>query len=429
MMRSIIHLSEGSHGGAETAALRIHACLLGHGDLPNHSLFRCLDDGSPEAHRLKSVTGPVRGSHRVSRSLQFRRCVRHYRGFLPLNQEAHSIAYPATGMERELRQMAPSVVHLHNIRNHSISIEEIGRLPLPIIWSAHDHWPFVGAEHHPTDTGWLEGYPNRNDLCSWTWNRKRKHLPWRTPVICASRWMETECRRSALADRFEPLHIPYPLDTQCFHPANRATSRAFFNFSFDDFVLVFGATGGFLNPRKGGIQLIQALQILRHLVGPVLFARLHLVVFGQKAPAKDFTCPIRCTFLGNLAPDAVASLFSSADLTLVPSLQEPLGQVAIESLACGTPVLSSSTGGLLDNVIPGKTGLLAEADDPHSLAHGMAAALALDPTESHRLGAEGVRHVVATCSESVIASRLHEAYGLAEDFFKANKAKKHFPGS
>ena len=197
--------------------------------------------------------------------------------------------------------------------------------------------------------------------------------------------------------------------------------------SADDLVLAFGATGGFINPRKGGEQLLQALQILSHLLEAPTQARLHLVIFGQESPAPGFSCPIRCTFVGDLTALELASLFAGADLALVPSLQEPLGQVAIEALACGCPVVAAASGGLLDNVLPGLTGWLARPGDPESLAHALAAALSLDPADRIQLGLEGVRHVGATCAPAAVAARLHQAYGLAQDLFEDNQRTKLLP--
>jgi glycosyltransferase involved in cell wall biosynthesis len=53
-------------------------------------------------------------------------------------------------------------------------------------------------------------------------------------------------------------------------------------------------------------------------------------------------------FLGNVPQETVAELFNISEITIVPSREEPFGLVAIESLACGTPVIASKAGGLKD---------------------------------------------------------------------------------
>ena len=80
------------------------------------------------------------------------------------------------------------------------------------------------------------------------------------------------------------------------------------------------------------------------------------------------------------------------DLTVVPSIEEPLGLVAIESLATGTPVVASNTGGLPEIVKPSETGLLVPPKDHSELAKAIIS-MAKDPATRYRMGESG-RHFV-----------------------------------
>nr|VFK26723.1 MAG: Glycosyltransferase involved in cell wall bisynthesis [Candidatus Kentron sp. MB]VFK35701.1 MAG: Glycosyltransferase involved in cell wall bisynthesis [Candidatus Kentron sp. MB]VFK77441.1 MAG: Glycosyltransferase involved in cell wall bisynthesis [Candidatus Kentron sp. MB] len=71
-------------------------------------------------------------------------------------------------------------------------------------------------------------------------------------------------------------------------------------------------------------------------------------------------------FLGE-KPPPVARIFNATDICVVPSRAEPFGLVAIEALACGTPVIATNKGGLPD-FINDKVGALISVDDPDSLA-------------------------------------------------------------
>ena len=64
----------------------------------------------------------------------------------------------------------------------------------------------------------------------------------------------------------------------------------------------------------------------------------------------------------------LSSWFRAADLTLVPSLAESFGLVALESAACGTPVVASAVGGLLTLITPGQNGLLLASREPKDWA-------------------------------------------------------------
>lgn len=72
-------------------------------------------------------------------------------------------------------------------------------------------------------------------------------------------------------------------------------------------------------------------------------------------------------FLGNLNQSELPAFYSSADLSIVPSRVEPFGLVALEALACGTPVIASKAGGLPD-FINQKVGRLFEMDNSDDLA-------------------------------------------------------------
>lgn len=72
-------------------------------------------------------------------------------------------------------------------------------------------------------------------------------------------------------------------------------------------------------------------------------------------------------FIHNLTHDNLRKLFSAATVSLVTSRNEPFGLVAIEALACGTPVIASNQGGPLDIITP-EVGLLFESENPQDLA-------------------------------------------------------------
>jgi len=75
-------------------------------------------------------------------------------------------------------------------------------------------------------------------------------------------------------------------------------------------------------------------------------------------------------FLGHLDVSQLRGLYSTADVCVMPSRREPFGLVAIEALACGTPVIATNQGGLPD-IINDDVGALVEVDD----AFGLSAAI------------------------------------------------------
>jgi D-inositol-3-phosphate glycosyltransferase len=66
---------------------------------------------------------------------------------------------------------------------------------------------------------------------------------------------------------------------------------------------------------------------------------------------------------------ALADWYRAADLTVVPSHNESFGLVALESQACGTPVVAAAVGGLRTAVVDGRTGVLVDGHDPRAWAN------------------------------------------------------------
>jgi glycogen(starch) synthase len=100
------------------------------------------------------------------------------------------------------------------------------------------------------------------------------------------------------------------------------------------------------------------------------------------------------TFLGWIGDDVLHSLYRIADLTVVPSIYEPFGLVALEAMASGCPCLVSDTGGLREVVPNEDVGLRFRSRDPRSLGE-MAERLLTDEQLRDRLVVEASEHVLS----------------------------------
>jgi glycogen synthase len=99
------------------------------------------------------------------------------------------------------------------------------------------------------------------------------------------------------------------------------------------------------------------------------------------------------TFLGWIGDDVLHSLYRIADLTVVPSIYEPFGLVALEAMASGCPCLVADTGGLREVVPNEDVGLRFRSRDPGSLG-AMAERLLTNEELRDRLVAEASEHVL-----------------------------------
>lgn len=161
-------------------------------------------------------------------------------------------------------------------------------------------------------------------------------------------------------------------DTSVFYPekANRQEVLAKYNIhtKADHFVMFAGKMTEF----KGIDILLKAAKIYENNgLGNVVtcIAGSGELEDSLKKQAKDLHLQ-NVHFLGHTPHDKLRALYSVADVSTVPSRREPFGLVAIEALACGTPVVATNQGGLVDFITP-QVGALVEVDNPKSLSEAI----------------------------------------------------------
>jgi glycogen(starch) synthase len=115
------------------------------------------------------------------------------------------------------------------------------------------------------------------------------------------------------------------------------------------------------------------------------------------------------TFLGWIGDDVLHTLYRIADLTVVPSIYEPFGLVALEAMASGCPCLVADTGGLREVVPHEEVGLRFRSRDPDSLAETAIRVLS-DDELGRRIVAEAYDHV-RTFDWADVAERTAAVYG------------------
>jgi starch synthase len=112
---------------------------------------------------------------------------------------------------------------------------------------------------------------------------------------------------------------------------------------------------------------------------------------------------------GMLPKTEVIQILSHATVFACPSLYEPLGIVNLEAMACGTPVVGSSVGGIPEVVLDAQTGLLVPPGDHVLLAEALASLLG-DQARAAAMGELGRQHVAAEFSWASVAGQTAALY-------------------
>ena len=193
----------------------------------------------------------------------------------------------------------------------------------------------------------------------------------------------------AAADRVAV--IPCGVDTEMFRPMAQPVAKDLLELPPEPLLLFVGR----LQPIKGLETLLDAMTRLA--------GRARLLIIGgdqdepDNAHAERLRLRVdalglraRVRFLGAQPQDRLRLFYAAADATVMPSYYESFGMVALEAMACGTPVIASRVGGLTTTVRDGVTGYLAPEGDAAAFAERMEAVLA-DASTRERLGREAVR--------------------------------------
>jgi glycosyltransferase involved in cell wall biosynthesis len=276
-------------------------------------------------------------------------------------------------------QMKPDVVQFHWAGRGAAPIKILNRLAdlkYPMVWTLRDMWPLTGGCHYSNGCEkFLDkcgACPQLNsstshDLSRWLW--QRKYRAWQNvnlTYIAMCNWMADYARRSPLTFGNEVSVIPNGIDVDKYTPADKAFARSVWRIEPGKKVILFGALHATLDPRKGFSYLSEALRRL----APKWKDRAVAVVFGGNMDGSDLGIPTRS--VGRLHDDvSLALLYSTADVMVVPSVQENFGKTAIEAMACGAPVVAFANTGQIDILDHKINGYLAEDLSSEDLASGI----------------------------------------------------------
>lgn len=213
-------------------------------------------------------------------------------------------------------------------------------------------------------------------------------------VTTVSKWLASEV--TDMVPTIVPRVMPMPAATHLFSPGNtqRLTDRLLFV--------------GRLNAQKGIARLIEALGSMTR--------RFELDIVGHgpdqselQAQAERLGISDRLHWQGVVPQTQLPDLYRRATALVIPSIGEGLGLVAAEAQLCETPVVAFASGGILDTVIDGETGLLVPPGDTLALASTIDLLLG-DAGLQRRLAAAGRARAMALFSPESAARRYAELY-------------------
>jgi len=184
-------------------------------------------------------------------------------------------------------------------------------------------------------------------------------------IVGLSRWLQNCAKESSLLCNSNIVNLPNLIDTDIFKPIEKNHAREKLGLSQNKKYILFGAMRATGDPRKGYDKLQEALKKLND---PLI----EFVVFGNNEPSNCQGLTNKTHFLGDIQDDgSLQIIYNACDVIIVPSIQENLSNIILESLSCGSPVVAFDIGGNSDMIDHLNNGYLAEPFDTDDLAEGI----------------------------------------------------------
>lgn len=148
------------------------------------------------------------------------------------NVNFHSGNYLPSNWSKDINSSDIDIVNLHWVAGETISIEDIGRINKPIVWTLHDMWAFCGSEHVVEDNEtarWRTGYTKKSrrpsdfglDLDKWVWKRKLKLRHKNIHYVSPSSWLAACVKDSELLSFSNISVIPNAVDLSIYKPLDK----------------------------------------------------------------------------------------------------------------------------------------------------------------------------------------------------------------
>ena len=291
--------------------------------------------------------------------------------------------FPAT---RQLFQCVPEkidILHAHNLHGNYFDLRELPLLSqrVPVVLTLHDAWLLSGhCAHSFGCERWQSGCGNCSDLKSYpglvrdataeNWQRKRAiYQQSRLCIATPCQWLMEKVQRSMLVEAIVAARvIPYGINLALFAPADKLIVRQKLGLPTEAAILLFAANGIRENVFKDFRTLRAAIASIaeRDLSRPLL-----MLALGENAPPEQIGNATLKFIPFQQDAATVAQFYQAADLYVHAARADTFPNTVLEALACGTPVIATSVGGIPEQIDHARTGLLTPPENPNSLSEAI----------------------------------------------------------
>jgi len=253
---------------------------------------------------------------------------------------------------KNIKKLNPDIIHLHNIHGYYVNYELLftflKQFNRPIVWTFHDCWPFTGHcvyfdyvkcskwEKYCFECTLKNNYPKSILFDNSFSNFKNKKESFtgvnNLTIVTPSLWLKKLVKKSFLAD-YDVEVINNGVDVDVFKPTQNSLRE---KYGIKNKFIVLGVASVW-EKRKG---LDYFLELSKRLSD-----QFQIIIVGVNKKQNEIIPSniIKICKTNNVSE--LAQIYSAADVFVNPTLEDNFPTTNIESLACGTPVITFNTGG------------------------------------------------------------------------------------
>lgn len=321
----------------------------------------------------KNVPGGWRVTGRLAKLSEPHRLIAESRGY-------EDFDYPGTKYLLDLTNPRPDIVHCHNLHGGYFDLRRLPEIShqVPVVITLHDAWLLSGhCAHSFGCERWKTGCGNCPDLTIYP-SIKRDATAYnfgvkadiyrrsRLYVAAPCQWLLDRARHSMLSPGIvDAKVIPNGVDLEVFRPHDRTAARKELNLPEDARILLFIANGIRRNIWKDYDMLRKSVALVAGTCGD---KKIRFLALGESAPAEQIG-NARIEFVPyQKDPLAISRYYQAADLYVHAARVDTFPNTILEAMACGTPVVATSVGGIPEQIEDGDTGVLVGPGDAEGMA-------------------------------------------------------------
>lgn len=359
----VLHVNTYSSGGAFNGMYRLHLALLKQGikskvlvkylpDIHDYTEVYCFNKPFRKKNLFNQVLSKI--GFPVTSTQQIWKYTRNKNG------QFETISFPFSDWDitESNEYKEADIINLHWVGDYLDFRTFFKKNKKNVVWTLRDSYPFQGIFHLQNDLERNNDYwkklNNQMILYKKMFLRKNKSS---IAFVGISNYIKEKSKASILFNNYEHHTIYNCIDTNLFNKIDKSLARSELN--IDEKLIVFCFAADTINRfNKGFKELKTAIEMLPY--KNVLFLSV-----GEGVPSK-FKLSVNHRHLGKLANKDLSLVYAASDAFIFPTKEESLGNVMLEAMACGTPVIGTPVGGLPEVIKENFNGVISK--DTSSLA-------------------------------------------------------------